>query len=75
MFAAKLTLNKTMHLTNPSSACKSFYIATVNSKHTGTTTPMIAAYDWVKPARDKNNIQKESGEFSGASYRQESFSS
>ena len=35
----------------------------VNSKYTGTIAPMITAYDWGKPASDKNNFQKDSGEF------------
>ena len=34
----------------------------VNFKCTGTITPMITAYDWVKPTRDKN-IQKDSGKY------------
>ena len=25
---------------------------------------MITAYDWMKPAREQNNFQKDSGEFS-----------
>ena len=33
-------------------------------KYTGTIIPMITDYDWVKPARDKNSIQKSSGVFS-----------
>ena len=27
-------------------------------------TPMITAYDWMKAAREQNNFQKDSGEFS-----------
>ena len=38
----------------------------VNFKYSETITPMITAYDWVKPTCDNNNIQKDSGEFSGS---------
>ena len=27
---------------------------------------MITAYDWMKPAREQNNFQKDSGELSGS---------
>ena len=43
----------------------------VNSKYTETITPMITAYDWVKPARHKTTLKRTQESFQGARNGQE----